>query len=1484
MAMLKMSTHLHSIYRSHQPKWVRLTALFLVGVCLQFLLHFFIFAPPIAIAKNPPPSTEASVCAEIVNPLTAEEKIYAQAAWKYFVKNYQPNTGFANAAGGYPSGTLWDLGNYLMALNAARWMNLIPQKELDEKLTKFLENIIQLKLFDDALPNKVYNTATGAMVNYGNKPVPRGIGWSALDIGRMLAAFHVLRTCHPQHSDAIKAVVNKWQIGKSIKDGNLYGALVKKDNSTLLVQEGRLGYEEYAVRGYELWGFKAPNALSFQPFKFVDIYGVQIPVDVRDYHSTKANNYVVSESYILDGVEFGLKGELAEYAARVLEVQKRRYEITGQLTAVTEDNINQPPFFIYNTIFANGVPWAAITEKNEQKSDLRTISTKAAFGWRYLYPSNGYAKKVFDAVKNLRTPENDGFYAGMYETTKKINTSMTGNTNGLIMEILYYKARGNRPLVVPGVLTPAIKPRASKPKAQPQPLPTPSPTKPGEKPSAPAPAPQSAPNKLSDIAPAPIAAVPIEPVTIHMNPLCPVPAKPLTITEQRYAKAAWQFFVTNVQASGLVNDRSFLNGATVWGLGDYLAALQAAHRLNVINTRELDERVRNFLGMLPRLPLFSGELPHRAYNTWSLQPVDYGNNPSPEGKGWSSLDVGRLLAALYSLKTCYPAYTPAVEKILLDWSYLRVVRDGSLYSANTTRDRTGRLITRVTPETRLGYEEYAARAFQMWGFDTSRSAVGGQYQMAEVEGVKIPLQRLRGDRTPNPNPYTISNPFLLYGLEFGLDPQTRAMLFSILQAQAERYRRTNIFTTAADTISDKPPYIVHNTAFGSGQAWATLGADGKPSPESRLVSTAAGFAFYALFPEDTYAQELWRATLDLYSAEMGYHEGFYEKNGETSKPYTGSTNSTILEALLYRATNGQPIVQPNNNLNSPWWQAITAGDAGQGLPSQKMPAAKFVTEGGRNYWVSILNPYLGTNGMESVNTPPPANTTTQPASTQPPVVTTFPAPNVTPVGTTTVIPAGTTVTTVTTTTSPTGATVTTVTTTTNPSPSPPPPPSPPAPMGPRSDAQPQDRELASISHQSRDPPATNKKPVERKKPTPTTTKNQKTTPVKLTPLKDKDLQAAKVAWKYFERNWNEKTGFVNSVNGYQWTTLWDQGSAIMAIHSARQLGLIAKERFQERLDTLLTSLEKLPIATKTKMPNKAYSTSTLQMRKLNDTPDPQGTSGWSGLDVSRLLVGLHTLKTHYPEYRDRINRIVARWDVRHKLVKNGQVRGGFPKQNGTLETYQEGRLGYEQYAAYGGKYWGLDTSTSLDNPPVKTVKIDGIPLQVDQRDLKNSGASNYLTSDPYLLWGIEIGWSEAAKKQAANLFKLQAQRYHRTGIVTAVNEDGIDRPPYFLYYSVYCNGQPWQVTTDTGKPHPELKFVSTKAAFGWSILMPDDPYAKILRSAVQGRFDPNYGYISATYERPQKFTNKTVDVNTNAVILESLLYRARGNTPLISPS
>ncbi|RCJ36463.1 hypothetical protein A6770_15620 [Nostoc minutum NIES-26] len=375
-----------------------------------------------------------------------------------------------------------------------------------------------------------------------------------------------------------------------------------------------------------------------------------------------------------------------------------------------------------------------------------------------------------------------------------------------------------------------------------------------------------------------------------------------------------------------------------------------------------------------------------------------------------------------------------------------------------------------------------------------------------------------------------------------------------------------------------------------------------------------------------------------------------------------------------------------------------------------------------------------------------------------------------------------------------------------------------------------------------------------------------------------DRIAAQRAWKYFERNWNPQTGLVNSVDNLPWTTWWDQGSALLGIHAAYQLGLLPKDTFQQRMNALLQTLEKLPLPA-TGLPNKAYGTRNAEMRHLNDTPDPKGTSGWSALDMARFLLGLHVMRSHYPEYTERINRIVARWQI-SKLVKDGWLNGAIPRAGGLLEV-QEGRLGYEQYAANSLKLWNLHAVNALSNPPVKAVQIDGITLQIDERNFKNSGASNYLTNDPYLLWGLEIGWNDAVKPQVQNLFKVQQQRFKRTGILTAVNEDSLDRPPYFLYYSIYSNGQAWQAVNTGGKTYPQLRFVSTKAAFSWFALMPEEPYTKRLRDFAQNLADKNRGYFSGRYENSQLGVNASVDVNTNAIVLESLLYKARGRYPLV---
>ncbi|MBG1264687.1 DUF3131 domain-containing protein [Nostoc commune] len=937
------------IHKPPQQKLLRWIALFLIGTFLQFLFYI----PTPVLSQN------SNSCSNITAPLTPEEQTYARGAWQYFVKNYQPATGFTNSTGGYPSGTLWDMGNYLMALNAARWLNITDQKDFDTRLNKFLTTLSSLKLFEDALPNKVYNAANGQMVDYGNNPVERGLGWSALDVGRILAAFDVIRTCHPQYNDWLKGIVTKWQVARSLKDGQLFGATVLPDNKTLLVQEGRLGYEEYGARGYELWGFAAPKAIALEPFKLVEINGVQIPVDSRDFQSTNANNYVVSESYILDGIEFGLQGELADFAARVLDVQKRRYDTTGQLTAVTEDNIDQSPYFLYNTVYANGTNWATITDTNQPYPQFRSISTKAAFGWRYLFPDNAYAQKLFDAVKDLRSPDDSGYYAGIYEESKQPNKALTGNTNGLILEILYYKAKGNHPLIASGSASvstgkPSENASAATPSNQgnsPVKTPAATPTNQADCPvTTPTPTPADS-SKITEVVVAPIPPVGSAQSSCNLKL-----NRSLTVIERRYAEAAWRYFQANYHSkNGLIDDRSDFKGATLWGLGDYLAAIYAARSLDIITPKEFDQRTRHLLAALTKLPLFGLELPGRGYDTRSLQSIDYGGNPAPEGNGWSALDLGRILAALYNLKSCHSEYTAAVDKIVLDWSYLRVVRDGILSSATVTKEQEGRSQIRVNPETRLGYEEYAARAFQLWGFNVEHSAVGGEYQTVSVEGVKVPIQRRRTDTNSKVNQYTVSNPFLLYALEFGLDPQMRSLFEPIFQAQAERYRRTGTLTASATTLIDRKPYTVNSTITGKGESWVALGDDGQPLPKGRLVSTAVAFAYHALLPENKYSQELLQGTTDLYNPLAGFYEGFYETTGKTAVGFTSSTNSMILQSLLYKVINQQPLIRPTNNMKSPWWQEVAQGNSGRGLPKTATQQTKLISDSSGSYWVSGSN-------------------------------------------------------------------------------------------------------------------------------------------------------------------------------------------------------------------------------------------------------------------------------------------------------------------------------------------------------------------------------------------------------------------------------------------------------------------------------------------------------------------------------------------------
>ncbi|ALG67472.1 DUF3131 domain-containing protein [Beggiatoa leptomitoformis] len=389
-------------------------------------------------------------------PLTAKERQMAQIAWRYFENNYQAKTGFVNAVQDYPSVTMWDAGSYLGGLMAAQMLDLIDATEFDDRLTTLLTTLSKLDLFRGELPNKVYHTQTTEKVNYANQPGE--IGFSALDLGRMLILFKIIKLRYPapKYADLIDSFVLRWNFCNMIdKNGMMFGAHLNDQQQTVYVQEGRLGYEEYAAKGFQLWGFKTPQASKVEPYKTVSIYDIDIPYDSRDPRELVAHNYVVTESYVLDALELNWNTIIPkspvnaqhtdtfmlDFAKRVYAVQEARYRQTGIFTARTEHQLDSDPYFVYDTIYTDGFPWNTITETGKNVPQFSAVALKGALGLWAVWDTP-YTNSLFNFIAEKHDPTK-GFYEGVYEDGRGVIQTFTSNNNGIMLEGLLYKTMGH---------------------------------------------------------------------------------------------------------------------------------------------------------------------------------------------------------------------------------------------------------------------------------------------------------------------------------------------------------------------------------------------------------------------------------------------------------------------------------------------------------------------------------------------------------------------------------------------------------------------------------------------------------------------------------------------------------------------------------------------------------------------------------------------------------------------------------------------------------------------------------------------------------------------------------------------------------------------------------------------------------------------------------------------------------------------------------
>jgi hypothetical protein len=363
----------------------------------------------------------------------------ARTAWAFIERNYVSSTGLARAHDSYQYLTVWDIASLLAATYSAHGLGLITDAVYHQRTQRALTTLASMQLFEGVAYNKMYDAHTGRMVGRDLKNTSRGIGWSAIDLGRFLVWLRIVAVNHPQHMPQAQAIVNRLNMTRLVSDGYLRGEDLAPDNGAKRIYpEGKMGYEQYAAAGFALWGFRAERALDQRVNALpVNVQGVSLFADLR------GNEYVTSEPYIMLGLETGwYSPEVRAQAWRVLAAQEARYRATGTITMVSEDAMPDPPYyFYYYNVYRQGRPFGVDGPPNlPAVTRPRWISTKAAFAWHALLPSP-YTLLVLQAVQPSAIAGR-GWGAGVYEGTLRPTGTPGINTEAVVLEAALYNLRG----------------------------------------------------------------------------------------------------------------------------------------------------------------------------------------------------------------------------------------------------------------------------------------------------------------------------------------------------------------------------------------------------------------------------------------------------------------------------------------------------------------------------------------------------------------------------------------------------------------------------------------------------------------------------------------------------------------------------------------------------------------------------------------------------------------------------------------------------------------------------------------------------------------------------------------------------------------------------------------------------------------------------------------------------------------------------------
>jgi len=789
-------------------------------------------------------------CKLITKP-TKEELKMARVAWKYIENNYNEQTGLINAADNYPSASVWDWANGLYGIYTAKKFGFITQERFEKMINRFLETMQEMELFNNELPNKTYNTLSAKMTDYNNVEQPDGIGWSIADLARLLAALNMLQQCEETLNPTIEKLLLRYRYCRSMSVvGNMYGAQYL-DGQTKLNHETLTGYEEYLARSYEIWGFDLSEARSYKFMKEITIFGVDVPTETRDFYSA----FVGSESYWYTGFDYGVDdNESGKYIKSIYDVQEARFNQTAQFTAVTEDHIDQAPYFLYNTIYENLESWKIIDHHAQDYEEFKSISTKAAIGMKVLFDTN-YTTKLVDLIDE-NYDKDRGYYAGIYETMPGANRAVTLNTNSIIMTSLLFKNMG------PLQKLKSINKRGTYDYYR---------------------------NNVNSFRclPSEQSKNILEPYSIDMDYNRSIK------NDTEDAKIAWVFFENNYNPNtGIVNAYHNYPIVEVDAIGKTILGTLAARSLDIITQEKFDKRMDKLMETLRVLPLYNNELPNTYYNAATAKMTKEFGEEDTQGVGWRIYPVAHMMSGLYHLQNQYPKYADDICAIVSRFNFGRAITNGTFNAQIDTYEgnSTEKLYQIGDPS----IEHYIHTALKLFNIPTYSHFVDERH---------LHYPRIYDYEVPAGAVHKVSNAetFLWSLMEHPYYFKYKHYASNLFLAQKHRYTATRKITTSSHEHLDQEPFFVANDVYNNGRHWSDFNRYNEPLQDFSTYSTKAAFIYDALYGHiDEYARLLKQSVKDFYNPKEGWFGGYYHDFQRPNKSLSIMTNAAVLESIYYK--------------------------------------------------------------------------------------------------------------------------------------------------------------------------------------------------------------------------------------------------------------------------------------------------------------------------------------------------------------------------------------------------------------------------------------------------------------------------------------------------------------------------------------------------------------------------------------------------------